>query len=136
MKVDIQTLSRKHDFCIVYDNFDYQERPRHQVIGDTGTFYSYITGKILRASCFPNGGLRRWMLRPDVPLRLKDVVEAPGHFFDDVQTRISTYFVAEAIRIAYPAEVAAVFDSTIADIQYPRMPEWISSHRVELRIIH
>lgn len=68
----IKSMS-SYDVYIIYDNFDYLERARHQVIGNTGTFHSYTTGKIVRGSCIPEGGLQRRMFHEDMPLRIHDV---------------------------------------------------------------
>lgn len=117
----IRSMSSYDDVCVIYDNFDYLERARHQVIGDTGTFHSHTTGKIVRGSCIPAGGLQQRMFHENVPLRLKDVTEAPGNYYDAIQAQISTTLIADAIRCAYPAAVDTVFQSD-SNGHYPRMP--------------
>ena len=61
------------------------------------------------------------MLNNTRQLKLDEVVNAAGNKFDNLQKRISTSFIADAIRCAYPAAVDGIFDSN-ADIEYPRMP--------------
>ena len=68
----------------------------------------------------PKGGLKQSMLNNTRQLKLDEVVNIAGNRFDDLQKRISTSFIADAIRCAYPAAVDGIFDSN-ADIEYPRM---------------
>jgi len=69
----------------------------------------------------PEGGLKQSMLNNTRQLKLDEVVNAAGNRFDDLQKRISTSFIADAIRCAYPTAVNSIFDSN-ADIEYPRIP--------------
>ena len=69
----------------------------------------------------PEGGLKQSILNNTRQLKLDEVVNAAGNKFDNLQKRISTSFIADAIRCAYPAAVDGIFDSNV-DIEYPRMP--------------
>ena len=68
----------------------------------------------------PEGGLKQSMLNNTRQLKLDEVVNAAGNRFNDLQKRISTSFIADAIRCAYPTAVNSIFDSN-ADIEYPRI---------------
>lgn len=109
-----------NDFVVVYDNFDYLQRTRHQLIGDTGSFYSYTTGKVIRTSDIPPTGLRQRMLRYDVPLGFPDIALHEGNRFDNIQARISEFFIADALRRAYP-DIIAEFCEKHAGFEYPSM---------------
>jgi hypothetical protein len=87
---------------VVYDNFDYLQRVQHQTLGDTGTFYSRTTGKLVFGVCIPNGGLQQSMLRADIPIKFSDIAEAPGNLQDEIQKQISTALIYKAIVEAYP----------------------------------
>ena len=69
----------------------------------------------------PEGGLKQLMLNNTRQLKLDEVVNAAGNKFDNLQKQISTSFIADAIRCAYPAAVDGIFNSN-ADIEYPCMP--------------
>ena len=69
---------------VVYNNFDYLQRVRHQTLRDTGTFYSRTTGKLVFGVYMPNGGLQQSMLRADIPIKFSDIAEAPGNLQDKI----------------------------------------------------
>ena len=122
LKTHLQSMSTLDNIYVIYDNFDYLERTRHQLIGDTGVFHSHTTGKLVRGSCIPPGGLLQSMLHDRVQLRIEDIAEAPGNTHDSVQNRISTFVIADALRSTYPAAVNGIFESN-TELEYPRMPE-------------
>ena len=78
----------RSDTVIIYDNFDYKERVQHQRIGDHGSMRS-VTSELLLHGTLPPEGLRQDMLREEVPLKLKDIINAPGNQYDDVQKKVS-----------------------------------------------
>jgi hypothetical protein len=57
LKTHLQSISTLDDIYVIYDNFDYFERTQHQLIGDTGIFRSYTTGKLVCGFCIPPSGL-------------------------------------------------------------------------------
>jgi len=59
-------MAQHEDVVVFYDNFDYLQKPRHQVIGDTGIMYNYTTAKMVLGFQMPQGGLRQSMLHPEV----------------------------------------------------------------------
>lgn len=105
---------------VVYDNFDYLQRVQHQTLGDTGTFYSRTTGKLVFGVSIPNGGLRQSMLRADIPIKFSDIAEAPGNLQDEIQKQISTALIYKAIVEAYPG--LDILLSKNPRFKHPRMP--------------
>ena len=102
-------MSFYSDLCIVYDNFNYLEQACHQVVGDTGAFYSYTTGKIMHESCIPNEELQQQMFHEKMPIHWQDVLETLKNLYDDVQEQISTSFIADVIQHAYSDAVQSIF---------------------------
>ena len=78
----------RSDTVIVYDNFDYEERVQHQRVGDHGGMRSVTSGLLLHGT-LPPEGLRQEMLREEIPLKLKDIINAPGNEYDDIQKEVS-----------------------------------------------
>jgi len=61
------------------------------------------------------------MLHRDVPLTIEDLLYSPGAaIYDETAAEIDTYFIAEAIRTAYPKSVKSIFSKS--DIPFPAMP--------------
>jgi hypothetical protein len=115
----------------VYDNFDYREGVKHQLISNHAEMRSVTTGKVFRGADIPSGGLRKSMLHPEVPLTIEDLVYSPGAaVYDETAAKIDAYFIAEAIRIAYPESIKSIFSKS--DIPYPSM---LAVELLELRKI-
>ena len=105
----------------MYDNFDYREGVKHQLISNHAQMRSVTTGKVIRGADIPPGGLKRSMLHREVPLTKEDLLFAPGAAeYDEVAAKIDTYFITEAIRAVYPESVNHIFRKS--DISYPSMP--------------
>jgi hypothetical protein len=105
----------------VYDNFDYREGVKHQLISNHAQMRSVTTGKVFRGADIPPGGLKKSMLHREIPLTIEDLLYSPGAVvYDETAAKIDTYFIAEAIRIAYPDSVKSVFAES--PITYPSMP--------------
>jgi hypothetical protein len=115
---------------IAYDNFEYMEQVRHQVMGDAGSLRRFTTGKLFLGREIPAGGLRQDMLRDGVELGLKDILSAPGNNYDQYESQISSYFIAEAIRTTFPKETNRLFakmqkSNSVGSRNYkiPQMPK-------------
>ena len=105
----------------MYDNFDYREGVKHQLISNHAEMRSVTTGKVFRGADIPPGGLKKSMLHRKVPLTIEDLLYSPGAaVYDETASKIDAYFIAEAIRIAYPESVKSIFSKS--DIPYPSMP--------------
>lgn len=105
----------------MYDNFDYREGIKHQLISNHAEMRSVTTGKVFRGTDIPSGGLKRSMLHREFPLTIEDLLYSPGAaIYDETAAKIDTFFIAEAIRSAYPTSVESIFSTSA--IPYPVMP--------------
>lgn len=106
-----------------YDNFDYQERVHHQVIGENSTLRHFTTGKVFLGREIPCGGLRQDMLHNHIQIDIDDIVSADGHQHDHIQDQISKYLILDAIRTAYPDEIHSLLHSSKEPItmEMPRL---------------
>jgi hypothetical protein len=120
-KGTVRRYGQQLDACVVYDNFDYHEGIKHQLISTHGEMRSVTTGKVFRGVDIPPGGLKKSMLHREVPLTIHDLLSSPGAAcYDEVSAEIDTFFIAEAIRTAYPGPVKVTFAKP--DVSYPVMP--------------
>ncbi|KAH7112393.1 hypothetical protein EDB81DRAFT_827897, partial [Dactylonectria macrodidyma] len=120
-KGTVRRYGQQLDACVVYDNFDYREGIKHQLISNHAEMRSVTTGKVFRGADIPTGGLKRSMLHREVPLTIEDLLYSPGAaIYDESAAKIDTYFIAEAIRSAYPKSVKSIFSTS--PIPYPAMP--------------
>jgi hypothetical protein len=61
------------------------------------------------------------MLHREVPLTIEDFLYSPGAaVYNETAASIDTYFIAEAIRTAYPESVKSIFANS--NITYPAIP--------------
>jgi Family of unknown function (DUF6589) len=105
----------------VYDNFDYREGVKHQLISNHAEMRSVTTGRVFRGADIPSGGLKKSMLHREVPLTIEDLLYSPGAaVYDEIAAKIDAYFILEAIRTAYPESVKSIFSKS--DSPYPSMP--------------
>jgi hypothetical protein len=119
-KGTVRRYGQQLDACVVYDNFDYHEGVKHQLISTYGEIRSVTTGKVFRGVDIPPGGLKKSMLHREVPLTVHDLLSSPGAAcYDKVSAEIDTFFIVEAIRTAYPGPVNAAFARS--DVSYPVM---------------
>jgi hypothetical protein len=104
----------------VYDNFDYREGVKHQLISNHVEMRSVITGKVLRGTDIPSGRLKKSILYREVLLIIEDLLYSPGVvIYDETTAMIDAYFIAEVIQTAYLESVKSIFAKS--DIPYPSM---------------
>jgi hypothetical protein len=104
----------------VYDNFDYREGVKHQLISNHAEMRLVTMGKVFRGADIPLGGLKKSMLHYEVPLTIEDLLYSPSAaVYDKTAANIDTYFIVEAIRTAYPESVKSIFAKS--NITYPTM---------------
>lgn len=104
----------------MYNNFDYREGVKHQLISNYAEMRSVTTGKVFRGADIPSGGLTKLMLHREVLLTIEDLLYSPGAaVYDETAAKIDTYFIAEAIRTAYLEAIKSIFSKS--DIPYPSM---------------
>ena len=119
-KGTVRRYGQMSNACVVYDNFDYREGVKHQLISHHAEMRSVTTGKVFIGTDIPPGGLRKSMLHREVPLTIMDLVRSPAAVsYDETAAKIDTYFIAEAIRAAYPESVKSIFSKT--DVPFPAM---------------
>jgi hypothetical protein len=105
----------------VYDNFDYREGVKHQLISNHAQMRSVTTGKVIRGADIPPGGLKKSMLHQEVLLTKEDLLFSPGAYeYDEITDKINTFFIAEAVRAAYRESVKNIFYQS--NVPYPSMP--------------
>jgi hypothetical protein len=61
-KAKLHDVSKIPYILVAYDNFDFQEDVRHQVLSDNGQMRFVTTGKVFIGRDIPDGGLRQTML--------------------------------------------------------------------------
>ena len=82
----------------MYNNFDYQEGVKHQLISNHAEMHSVTTGKVFRGADIPPGGLKKSMLHHKVPLTIEDLLYSPSAaVYNETAANIDTYFIVEAI---------------------------------------
>ncbi|PVH68575.1 hypothetical protein DL98DRAFT_630189 [Cadophora sp. DSE1049] len=105
----------------MYDNFDYREGVKHQLISNHAEMRSVTTGKVFKSVNILSGGLKKSMLHHEVPLTIEDLLYSPGAaVYNETAAKIDAYYIAEAIRTAYPESVKSIFANS--DIPYPSIP--------------
>ena len=108
---------------VAYDNFDFYENVKHQVLSDNGKMRSVTTGKAFLGHDIPLEGLQQSMHHPDVSLRYgKDVLCAPGAQRDDIQADVCIFFISDTIRRLYPKAVDQIWAQSPNE-DFPRMPK-------------
>jgi hypothetical protein len=111
-------LAEHKQFVVAYDNFNFQDTVRDQIIGSSKPLMRNLTTAIMVANpSLPLGGLwQRSLSYAERPLHFMDVLTSSGMRDDSTARAIARHFVAEAIRYQHPAAVRRV----LAGIdQYP-----------------
>ena len=105
----------------MYNNFDYREGVKYQLISNHTEIRSVTTGKVFRGANIPPGRLKKSILYRKVLLTIEDLLYSPGAaVYNETASNIDTYFIAEAIRTVYPESVRSIFSKS--DIPYPSIP--------------
>ena len=121
-KMRLREIRQNTNIFVAYDNFDFYEKVKHQVLGDNRVMRSVTTSKVFLGHDIPLEGLQQSMHHPNVLLRYgKDVLSALGAQRDDIQADIYTFFIADAIRRLYPKAVDQIWAQSL-DEGFPRMP--------------
>ncbi|KAG9240472.1 hypothetical protein BJ878DRAFT_430216, partial [Calycina marina] len=105
------------DACVVYDNFDYRKGVKHQLISNHAETRSVTTGKVFKCVGTPSSGLKKSMLHQEAPLTTEDLLYCPGAaVYGETAAKIDAYYIAEAIRTAYPESVKSIFSKSDAPL--------------------
>lgn len=121
-KSRLRTLASHPQAVIVYDNFNFKDTVSEQALGSSRPVMRNLTSALL-IICpkIPTSGLQQSMLNTSQPLRLHDILTAPGLRRDSVSRKISLYHIATAIRKIHPEAVDAIFKDE-PDL-FPQMPQ-------------
>jgi hypothetical protein len=117
-------MARHDDITIFYDNFDYMQKVRHQIIGDHGMMYNYTTAKLVRGGIrIPEGGLLQSMLNRELPIRCnEDILWSSDIESSDFWNDIQKCLIFTAINGVYPSSaVMKIYRG--AENRRPSMPQ-------------
>ena len=121
-KANLMAQGRRNDIIVVYDNFEFQENVKHQIIGEQPELRSVTTGKVISGADIPEGGLKQSMLNQSIGLEAKDIIDNNlGLYEDEIQMQLSTFFITEAINNVYPDAVGSIFSGY--PTLRPRIPQ-------------
>jgi hypothetical protein len=81
----------------------------------------------------PQGGLRQFMLHPEVALQPGDLVNSNDILHGSVWEQISTFVIAEAIRRVYPEATEKIFKDS--EDKYPYL-SWMSCKTLGANTLH
>lgn len=113
-------MAQHDDIVVFYDNFDYLQKARHQIIGDYGKMYNYTTGKLVRAgeSRIPRGGIRQDMIHHDIDFQSDDILLSADFKYDKTWEDIQRFIIVSAIKRIYPQSVSKIYSNS----SEPTMP--------------
>ena len=99
----LKSISQRRDLIFAWDNFDWQERVRHQSVGHTHRMHSVTTARVIVARDIPNEGLAQKDFTHDGKFQFDDFAEAPGLIEgDDPSINISRHLIAKSINALFP----------------------------------
>jgi hypothetical protein len=115
-------MARHDDITVFYDNFNYLQRSRHQVLGDHGKMYNYTTAKLVQAgeSRIPLGGLRQDMIHNEMDFHADDILSSVDFKHDGIWETIQRFIIVRAIKHVYPHCVSKIYAE--AKVSEPSMP--------------
>ena len=91
----------------MYDNFDYREGVKHQLISNHAEMRSVTTGRVFRGADIPSGGLKKSMLHREVPLTIEDLLYSPGAaVYDEIAAKIAAR--ENATSLAASSQIASI----------------------------
>lgn len=71
----VRRMGHHDGMAIYYDNHDYLQRVRHQIVGGHGSVYNYTTAKLVRqGDRIPEGGLHQDMMNPEFTFKFTNVL--------------------------------------------------------------
>ncbi|KAK0123584.1 hypothetical protein ONS96_000425 [Cadophora gregata f. sp. sojae] len=144
-KTRLPPLGRNPQSIIVYDNINFQDNKRDEVLGHVKTQEAMTTAAIIICPEIPITGLTQSMHNPTVPLAWKDIVFSPGisgldyplpldtvlplppdstyhqSLSQSIGERITRFLIADAIRDLHPTAVRTIFQDKTS--LFPSMPE-------------
>jgi hypothetical protein len=110
-KAELEKYGLDQTMYVGYDNFDYAEEVKHQVMGVAPRQRQLTTGRVFSGNKFLSpSGLLQQAFKMDAKLSIHDVFGAPGIAKDQISLETSRYHVSEAIKAAFP-QVFQSFDT-------------------------
>lgn len=116
-------MGQRDDIVIFYDNFNYMQQARHQVLGDHGIMYNYTTAKVVCGGIrMPEGGLHQSMLNRQFILKADDIIRSPDLKTDNIWKEIQRYLIFSAIKRVYPTAIENIYkDNTMNQLSMPQL---------------
>jgi hypothetical protein len=126
-------MARHDDIAIFYDNSDYMQKVRHQIVSDHGVMYNYTTAKLVRGGIrIPEGGLLQSMLNRELPIRYdEDILWSTDIDSDGLWKDIQKCLILTAINGVYPTAVAMRRSIVARKTDVHRCRSSISSHALK-----
>ena len=112
------TLAHDPQMVVVYDNVNFKDTKRDELLGHTSVMRSLTTAAIVYCPELPPLGLLQSMHNPTIPLNVEDIYRSPG-FGDELSPQISRYLIANAMKGIHLAGVERIFEDS--DL-FPQMP--------------
>jgi hypothetical protein len=107
----LKGIGQRRDIIFAWDNFDWQERVRHQSVGHTHRMHSVTTARVIVARDVPKEGLSQKDFTHDGILGMDDFTEAPGIIEDDLSIAISRHLIAKSIHTLFPNSTKDFWES-------------------------
>jgi len=98
----LKGIGQRRDIIFAWDNFDWQERVRHQSVGHTHRMHSVTTARVIIARDVPKEGLLQKDLTHGGKFEFGDFSEAPGLIEDNPSINISRHLIAKSIYALFP----------------------------------
>ena len=98
----LKGIGQRRDIIFAWDNFNWQERVRHQSVGHTHRMHSVTTARVIIARDVPKEGLTQEDFTRNGQFDFDDFAEASGLKDDDLSTDISRHLIAKSIYALFP----------------------------------
>ena len=133
----LKGIGQRRDIIFAWDNFDWQERVRHQSVGHTHRMHSVTTARVIVARDISKEGLSQKDFTHDGKFEVDDFTEAPGIIEDDLAIDISRHLIAKSIYALFPNSTKEFWETEdprthITTLNYP-MPtiNLLDTHKTE-----
>ena len=118
----LRSLAINPQALIVYDNFNFKNSVRDQVLESSKSIMHNMTSALLvLCSEFSATDLKQFMFNSSQSLSLNEILTALRLQRDDIACQISTYFITTAVQILHSEAVNYIFND--ADNQFPQMSQ-------------
>jgi hypothetical protein len=115
----LKTLAHDPRAVVVYDNLNFKDVKRDEVVGHTAEMRSVTTAAVVYCPDIPPTGLQQSMHDPTIPLRVDDIFNSPGISGSEHAPTITRALISDAIKKIHTSGVIKVF---MGSDQYPKMP--------------